>query len=616
MGDAITRRATWAWIVVYLAISAWALHWLWGPELTPGMDTAGHLVRLDAAFEMFRSGRLDGWMDRTMLGYQLHLVYGVGFAALVGIVKVLGFGVLSTAGAYKLTGVLATVAIPFAGMAMCRSLGFKANTAWPSGLLMLGVSSYRSSGIEGAFHTGLVPQQVGAAMVLAAWAAMLAKKPRPLILGLLVGALAFTHPYSLLMFIIFAPFLLAMSYLRNRKVHWRPLIFSAVVAVTSSAWWWIPIIPARHLRGPMTYWVTPNFWEQLRLVVDGKLGVAAPLSILLVAALLFLVYQNLYERNLRQTFFVITPITAYSTVRLFISLSGSQHTESAQIADRALPFMLYLLIPNVGLFLCKFKKAGISLGIAAVAVAALTLTAPERSLYQPWYSLNALAHDLGEEVPDGYRYAFAEAPRVGFGVPEPSRYLGWKAGVGDLSIFGPEWAPGSDVSFQIYTALSHENVQGWLASMKNARVSHLVSGNENSKTLFANRGDLQQVATHGNLAIWELIGPRQVAIANSSPNRLALTVTANADNETVAMPIGYSPGWQVDGYSLGRSENGRLTVVVPQGTSHIVLHWQLPRVHTYAWLLTFVGMCALLIFFMRPSQIIERQRWNDAFPSP
>ncbi|MFA5565335.1 MAG: hypothetical protein WC184_04140 [Acidimicrobiia bacterium] len=508
MEGPLSRRATLAWIVLYLAMSGWAMHWLWGPELAPGMDTTGHLVRLDTAFELFRHGRLDGWMDRSMLGYQLHLVYGPGFAIIAALIKALSFGTFSTALVYKLIGFLAISAIPFAGMALSRSLGLSPQAAWISGLFMLTVSSFNGSGIEGAFLNGLVPQQVGTAMVLGAWALLLARQTNPWALGLMVGAMAFTHPYSLVMFVYFVPFLLVVLHLQKRRIAWSSLMSAALIALLVSAWWWIPAFAGRDLQGPMTWWPSPGFWGRFKLLASGDRGMAMPASTILLAAMAWTFYSAIKDRKTNNLLLLIAPIAAFGLLSSFSLLVQDQLPAIIQLTDRALPFVIYLLIPTIAMVLVRFNHVGVSLSIFVVLIATPLLVPPLSTRYRATTSLDSVAAALAANSTSATRYALAEAPRIGFGVPEPSRYLGWKAKTADLSIFGPEWAPGSEVSFKIYSDLTPANIDEWLESMRQAGISHLISARTTTAQIWSQRNDLELIETHGELALWELLGPR------------------------------------------------------------------------------------------------------------
>jgi len=58
---------------------------------------------------------------------------------------------------------------------------------------------------------------------------------------------------------------------------------------------------------------------------------------------------------------------------------------------------------------------------------------------------------------------------------------------------------------------------------------------------------------------------------------------------------------------------GRLSVVAPPGTTTVTLHWQLPRIHTVAWLVSFIGIAIFTIFWTQPSQIIRRHHQQASY---
>lgn len=599
------------WIALYLVLCAWALHWLWGSAVTPGVDTGGHLTRLDAAWKAFSVGRIDGWFDQVSLGYQMHLLYGPGFALIVSLLRALSFGVVSTAGAYKLTAILATVAIPFTGMTLGRVLRLKPRVAWLAGALMLVVSSPFSSGLEGAFTMGLMPQQVAAPMVLGAWALTISRRQRPLVLGLLVGLLTITHPYSVVMYMSFGIFLLVAARLDGHPIAWPQLSKAAGVAVISVAWWWIPALAGRDLRGPLTGWVNPDFVEHLRLVASGERGIAYPVSALVVLAIGFIIVQALHRRDVGLGALAVLPVAVLGSLHLFVFLAKSSIPEAILFPNRGLTFAAYLAMPATALALSRLSRIGPVVVAVFVVIALPGLKPPPSFYYQPTAELEATAADLSAIVPSGYRFAYAELPMIGFGTPAPSRYLGWRSGTADLTIFGSEWAPGSEVSQLVYKKLDQANIDDWLNSIGQYRVSHIISATPEVAKLFERENSLTLVSTHGDLQIWAITAPRPIEVVEATANKLVFRVQSAIEAD-ILLPVGYSPGWHATGHDLGRSNNGQLTVFDVSSGDVISLRWRMPVIHTIGWLTTWVGATVLVMVWMQSSRVVERQtrRWQ------
>ncbi|MFA5565333.1 MAG: hypothetical protein WC184_04150 [Acidimicrobiia bacterium] len=615
------------WIMVYLALSAWALRWLWGPNLTPGIDTGGHLTRLDAAWNLFQSGHLDGWFDQVSLGYQMHRLYGPGFAFIVATTKAVSFGLLSIPGAYKAVGALSTLAIPFTGMALCRSLGLKPNAAWLGGALMLAVSSPFSSGLEGAFLMGLMPQQVAAPLVLGAWALTIAARPRPVMLGITVALLTVTHPYSLVIYVFFGIFLLGAAALRSLRIHWFELIKAALVALTLSAWWWIPAISGSDLRGPLTGWSNPAFLEHLKLAASGERGIFDPVAALTVLSIGGVAVVAVIKRRLALAVLALLPFVLMAALHLVVYLSIAHLPEAMLFPNRGLTFAAYLAMPAVAVALATFRTLGLASGVLATALAVATFVPPPVSLYEPTNALVTMAAELTEVVPPGYRFAFAQVPMSAEGVAAPSRYLGWRSSVADLTIFGSEWAPGSEISGLVYEKLSRGNLDDWLDSLGQYRVSHVISATPEVEALFNGQTQLELLTQHENLALWQLNAETAVQVQEAGAEHFQLQITVGDESE-ILLPIGYSPGWHLmnttpanggephSKHRLGRSRNGQLALLpapnTAPGSMQIVLRWQLPKVHLVGWLTTLLGTTVLTMLWARPSQVIARQtrRWR------
>src|SRR4051812_907101 len=173
-----TERAWWiAGTLTSIGLALWMTRAVWGARPPAGDDVMAHLTRADFGLAHFWAfvahGRLDGWFPRFMLGHQEFLFYGPGFTWLIGLVRLMTFGFVSTTGAMKVVTVASFVAFGPAAIFLARSMGLGATAAAIAGVLALAVNNVFGVGLAGMFVIGLVPQEVAAVFVLLALGAAL-----------------------------------------------------------------------------------------------------------------------------------------------------------------------------------------------------------------------------------------------------------------------------------------------------------------------------------------------------------------------------------------------------------------------------------------------------------
>jgi hypothetical protein len=183
-------------------LAVWMTWGIWQPGVPVGDDTAAHLVRADYAFSHFFPHQADGWQTSFGLGYQEFLFLGPVFTLVVGVVKVVSLGTVSTLDAFKATIVLSFVLLPLAlaFLAWCFGLGKRA--AGVAALLTMTVSSvFGGAGLSGVFQSGLVPQQLGSVWLFFGLGGVVLVMRRPtlhrvLFAGACVAVLVATHPIA------------------------------------------------------------------------------------------------------------------------------------------------------------------------------------------------------------------------------------------------------------------------------------------------------------------------------------------------------------------------------------------------------------------------------------
>lgn len=600
--DRTDRRARATYVLAAVALVAWGLHWLWGPELPPGVDATGHLTRLDVGLGLLADGRLDGWFDRTMLGYQTHLLYGPGLALAVGIVRVASLGLLSTPGAYQAVGALSLLAIVPAAAALTRAFGAPVGAARAAGLLALAVSSGRGGGIQGTFDLGLMPNSVAAPLVLVAWALLLTERDRPILLGLVVGSVAITHPQSLIVFVLFAPLVLAAGWACGvvDPARWRRLMAGAAVALGASAWWWIPAVVHRDLRGVLTSWDLPTLTEHLGLIVRGERGWIGWAATLVIATWVVGVVVTAWVGPRRRLALAVLPLGALGLLHVVERTLVDSFYEVVLLPNRGFAYACYLAVPFVGIVLHRLlaapRHAAWLLAGLVVAVSVPAMRPPSSALDTPDPAMRRVANVLADVVPPGQRVAYLYGRIDRSGVPAPGRWLGWTSGVTDLGPFGAEYAPGVGPTLMVFEPPHADTVDAWVHRASSLGVSHLVTSDPDLHEVLTTAAWLELAVSDPPLSIWRVLLDPPVQPVEVSAEHLVVDVVVRQSFPTI-LPVGFSPGWSATTdrgtVELDRSADGRLVVQLPAGTHRVDLRWSEPAGHGLGRLVTLVTVVAL-----------------------
>ncbi|WP_436794930.1 hypothetical protein [Actinospongicola halichondriae] len=615
--DRDPRWLRWAADVITVLIAAWALRILPGGELAPGNDITGHLQRSSFGLrEVFGSGRFDAWYPSSMLGYQLFLFYGPGLTILIGLAHVVTFGLVSDAGALELVLVVAYVATPFATARLARGLGLQPIAAMAAGVLSLAAGSTRGGGIDGTFATGLAAQQVAMPLVVLALAMIVERVNRastsnsrrgPLPLAFTVSALALTHPLSLLVLAMFIPVVLLAVWIQGTvdRRGWRVLFVAAVWTVGLSAWWWLPATVHSDLRGPVTSFTLPGVWEHIELLITGERGwrgIAGPIATLGVVSA---VADAIVHRDRRVLSLALIPVSAFVLLHLAHGILGIDNDVGRQLPNRGLVFVAVLAAPAVAVNLedwlsttperLRRRLPAVATSVALFAIIAAvtfrsvtTLEIGPVDRYRPIDDLQAAARILADDVPDSARFAWIDGGTNDLGVPEPQRWLAWKADRSSTTPFGPEYAPGSGTVSVASNGPPDEAVEPWIDDVRLLGATHIVTGNDEKAALLHGNERLRPLLESDSLSLWRI---------ESRPDRptgtLALTgrsqivgydldtydVMVERDSDgPVEFALGYSPSWHatVDGETVdvGRSIHGRVEIELGSGDHDVTLRFR------------------------------------------
>lgn len=613
--DRDPRWLRWTIAATSLLIAVWALRFLAGGELAPGNDITGHLQR--SAFgidDVFLEGRFDAWYPASMLGYQLFLFYGPGLTVLTGLADLLSFGLLSDAGAIKAVLIAAYVVMPVVTTRLARAMSLRPVTALAAGMLALAAGSTRGGGIDGSFATGLAAQQVGVPLVILALALIVervntasttASRRGPLPLAFTVAALALTHPLSLLVLAMFTPLLLLAVWIQGTfdRTGWRVLFVAAGWTIALSAWWWLPAALSSDLRGPVTSFTLPGVWEHVELLVTGERGwrgIVGPVATLGVAAALA---DGAANRDRRILSLALTPILAFALLHGTHGVLGIYSDVGRQLPNRGLVFVAILAAPAAAVNLESWLESlvpksrriprhavpvGLFVILAAVTFRSVTtLEIGPVDRYRPVDELHEGAEILAADVPESARFAWVDGDSGDLGVPEPQRWLAWKADVSSLTPFGPEYAPGSGTVSVASNGPPADAVDKWVDDVRLLGATHIATGNGEKAALLVGHDRLEPLLDTERLAIWRIesrpgspTGGLTITgvsrVVGYGVNRYDVEVVREADGP-VEFALGWSPAWElrVDGERVDAYESpfGRLEAEMTAGRHDVELRF-------------------------------------------
>lgn len=636
------RRLRWTCALACLLIGLWALRFLAGGELAPGNDITGHLQR--SAFglrEVFLEGRLDAWYPGSMLGYQLFLFYGPGLTILIGLIELLSAGLVSDAGAIKAVLVAAYLVMPYVTSRFARALGLGSITALAAGVLALAAGSTRGGGIDGSFATGLAAQQVGVPLVMLALAMIVehvnhgaTSRPAagPLPLAVAVAALALTHPLSLLVLAMLTPLALVAVWIRGTfdASGWRTLVIAAGWTTALSAWWWLPAALHQDLRGPVTSFTLPGVREHLELLFEGRRGWRGVIGVVSAAGVGITLAVGIVRRSREMAALALLPVSTFVVLHASHGLLGVYSDVGRQLPNRGLVFVALLAAPATAagvetlvrvvallagrrphVLAVRSATFAVLAAVAFWSVTALEIGPVDR--YRPVEEMHDAATILADGVPDSARYAWIDGRSNDLGVPEPQRWLAWKADRNSLTPFGPEYAPGSGTVSVASNGPSPEGVDKWIDDVRLLGASHIATGNEEKAALLDGNERLTPLLDTESLVVWRiepapgapvgsLVITGESEVVDQDVNRYVVDVRRSTPGPA-EMALGYSPGWDatVDGEPTATAASvfGRLEVELPAGDHTVELRFHEPASGPIGRSITFVGIVLALAWTLR-----------------
>ncbi|MDQ1398044.1 MAG: hypothetical protein QOG64_3303 [Acidimicrobiaceae bacterium] len=357
---------------VAVAVALWMTRGAWGGRPPAGDDVMAHLVRADYGLaHIAGQGRLDGWFPRFMLGHQEFLFYGPGFTWLLGGLRLVTFGALSTTGAMKVAAIGGFVAFGPAAAFLARSLGLSEIGAAAAGVLALAVNNVFGVGLASIFVIGLVPQQIAAVLACITIGAGLrtltdGRSRWPVIGATGLAAIALTHVITVFLVALFGGMaVLALIVTERPRLRaWGRLMVAGGTAVGLAGFWAVPFLAHRDLRGPVTTWSTPPVGQRIQDILQAHILFGPRIGWLVVAGTIPAAIL-IVRRHRFAWFLLLAPalflVIAHNAIHVW-----PKNEIAIQLANRGLGYA-----GLIGLF----PVAG---AIAAAAGAAVRLARPAR----------------------------------------------------------------------------------------------------------------------------------------------------------------------------------------------------------------------------------------------
>ena len=537
----------------------------WGARAPAGDDVMAHIVRADYAFHhLFNHGLLDGWFPRFMVGHQEFLLYGPAFTWLLGLIRLVTLGQLSTIGAYKVAGILTFAAFGPALAFTARSLGLTRRAAAVVALLALTVNNDLGVGLHAIYSISLVPQQLGALAFCVSLGCLMRVVEDARRRWIAVGAvglavIATSHLITGMALLLFAALALPLALLRAGKSAAGAvgrLALMGLSAAALSGYWILPFLAHHDLRGPVTTWATPPFTDRLHEIAVGHILFAPGLAFLVVVAAVALV-PDLRRGDLRTIFLIAGPLAYLLTAHWSVAQwPGNEVT--LQLANRGLGYVGALALLPLAVAVARAPNP---IALIVAGLLAVGFTAHARSEVaqagQPAPALVQAAAALHRLVPPGGRFATQrifpdEIPLTG--VSHPDLWLAAHSDRNTLNLFNAESSP-SPAGF-IAESIGHQPAYQLLDDLGRYGVTHVVTLRPDTTREFVATGGVREVWTSGDVAILEVSTTRPVIrLLDNSAEHLIATTAADG-----SVPVAWSPKWRSRSGQLIKTGDGLLAV--------------------------------------------------------
>lgn len=631
------HRALILGVVVAIALAFWQTRGVWGARPPSGEDVSSHLVRLDYAIpHLLAHGRIDGWFPRFYVGYQEFLFNGPGLAWAVAVVRVITLGTLSNTGALKVVAIGSYVALPVAMAFLARSLGFSEPTAGVAAILTLLVNNLFGVGLSGLFVIGLVSQQLGALAWCLALGALIRvtvdRRARWIVLASgSLAALLVTHLISVMVLaIVAALFLLARAARRELgpKAIAR-LAGAGALAVGSSAWWLVPALAHRDLRGTVATWSTPSLLRRVDQIFDGDLLFSRGAAVLLALGWIWGAVRIARRRPLAAAVMGVPVI--YLVVAHVAYNRWPTNEIAVQLSNRGIGYLgLLAILPlasaiaAAGTWLGRridHATVGAAVAVAAAGLLVLSSFGPDtdvaRQLAEPIPAMRAAAAELRDRVPDSARFATerdypAEIERVG--VIHPEFWLARVSGRNSLNGFNLEATSTPWVTFEPDKLTSVEP-DAAATALARLGVTHVVTTTDATADRLSSSLRWKLVWADGPLTMFEIVPARERALPgtlvdgfvdatliDTNPQHPAWRVDSRGGGD-ITVAIAWSPKWHasLDGRAVNitRTDDGLMRLAIPQGEHTLAITYRSDAWDRVGLAITVVTLVLMTLWLVR-----------------
>lgn len=227
--------------------------------------------------------------------------------------------------------------------------------------------------------------------------------------------------------------------------------------------------------------------------------------------------------------------------------------------------------------------------------------------------MHEAAEILADDVPESARFAWVDGDAGDLGVPEPQRWLAWRADRSSLTPFGPEYAPGAGTVSVASLGPPADAVDKWVDDVRLLGATHIVTGNGEKAALLDGHERLAPLLGTERLAVWRIesrpdspTGGLTITgvsrIVDHGVNRYDVEVIRDADGP-VEFALGWSPGWElrVDGEPVDtyRSPFGRLEAELTEGRHDVELRFVESTAGPIGRVVTVLALLAAIVWWIR-----------------
>jgi hypothetical protein len=427
-----------------------------------------------------------------------------------------------------------------------------------------------------------------------------------------IAALAITHLISVMILAVFFPLLafglgrelLSRAALTRFALTW---LLSAALA----AWWLVPALAHRDLRGLVATWETPPFGDRIDDIVNGRI-LFRPYTVWIVVA--GWVYALIRVRRRRPFAVAIVAVPlVYLVIAHWAASRWPDNEIALQLANRGLGYagMLAILPLSAGIAagarlvsmrLSPWPAAGPVAVTGALVLAVLIVFSPlgpDRRLASefdpPVPQLQHAATELRRTVPAGARFVTQrdypdEVSRTG--VLVPPTWLAWASGRDSLNGWNLESSSTPELDLEPDQFLGHRAPDEEADVLSRLGVSHVVTTSDSLADTFAVSDRFELTWRESPIAIFgvragagqpapaSLIAtgaPATARLTRAEPERLRMRVDASSET-SATVAVAWSPKWhgRLDGRptAVGHTDDGLISVRLPAGRSTLDLAYE------------------------------------------